>query len=113
MSSPTYPDYVITVVHIKQCKNAQYIGRPSVLCNPYPIKPGQTRRTVIDRFEKLFGVMIDIADPKFMAELRRLHMIGSRTGHLELGCFCRPLYECHGDVIKAFLDKNRCIFDVE
>jgi hypothetical protein len=101
--------YEIVIVKINDYPTAQYIGRGSPLGNPYPIKPGMSRNTVCDMYEKYFYENIK-ANCIFYQELKRLHEVGKKEGILRLGCFCSP-NRCHGETIKNYLDTNKILFD--
>ena len=101
--------YKITVVNIKDFPDAVYIGRGSGLGNPFPISKIRTRDQACDQYEDYFLERIK-EDREFFGELVSLNNIGHNTGHLFLGCFCVPS-RCHGETIKAFLEKNQEVLD--
>jgi hypothetical protein len=81
-----------------------YIGRPTVLSNPFshrPENPGTIlvpdRETAIEMYRVYLVDKINLCDPPVTQELLRLADIAFQTD-LELGCFCAPK-ACHGDVI--------------
>lgn len=93
--------------------NSFYIGRGSVLGNPYThIKDRKTkaiyevkdRDEAIDRYSDYFDLMYgsNIAYTKAIDEIYDLYKKGE---DVYLGCFCKPL-RCHGDVIKGKLEKR-------
>ncbi len=101
--------YHIEVVNVRFCKDYEYIGRPSPLGNPYPISQHKCRNEVCDEYEDYFKDRIHLNDPLILAELRRLHRIGKRTGKINLGCHCKQNHKevrCHGDTIKQWLNDN-------
>ena len=101
--------YSITVVNIRFDKEYEYIGRPSALGNPYPISQHKSRNQVCDDYQDYFDTRIHNSDPLIMAELRRLHRLGKRTGKIKLGCHCKQKHKevrCHGDTIKTWLEEN-------
>lgn len=75
------------VVHCKKERYDVYIGRPSVLGNPFVIGKDGTREEVIAKFEQYARANKDV-----LAIIRML------SEHTVLGCWCKPL-ACHGDVI--------------
>lgn len=77
----------MTVVHCKQTPHTHYIGRPSLLGNPFQIGPAGTREDVIAKFE-----MHARSHPEVMSVISRL------PADAVLGCWCAPR-PCHGDVI--------------
>lgn len=90
-----------------------YIGRGSVLGNPYTsISDRETRaeficesreESVLKYREHLEG-KISSKDPKICKELNRLFKI-AKVGNLELECFCSPKL-CHGNVIMDVLGQK-------
>lgn len=78
-----------------------YIGRPSILENPYPI--GEiNREESIKKYKDFIIERIKERDEFFLNELYRLKHI-SLTSDLYLECYCKPK-KCHGDFIKKILD---------
>lgn len=93
--------------------NSFYIGRGSVLGNPYThIKDRKTkaiyevkdRDEAIDRYSDYFDLMYgsNIAYTKAIDEIYDIYKSGE---DVYLGCFCKPL-RCHGDIIKEKLEKR-------
>ncbi|MCI0389227.1 MAG: DUF4326 domain-containing protein [Acidobacteria bacterium] len=79
-----------------------YIGRPSLLGNPYRIGRDGTREEVIIRYRAWLWRQIQEQGDVYR-ELHRLAEI-ARNGDLNLICWCKqPDQEiaCHGDVLKA------------
>lgn len=85
------------VVHLKKETYDVYIGRPGKGEDGYFGNPfyNQDRKTNIALFHRYFYFRLN-TDAEFLARVRKLK--GKR-----LGCFCKPL-DCHGDVIKEFVD---------
>lgn len=80
-----------------------YIGRPTVLSNPFKITEDQTREISIQRFGHMLINAVHVKkNPTFMHELRKLeaHLIEHQK--LNLICHCSPK-ACHGDLIKQVL----------
>lgn len=69
-----------------------YIGRGSVLGNPFPINEsvGDTREVVIEKFRQYLLKSVKSGEIT-------LEYLASLDGKV-LGCFCKPK-PCHGDVI--------------
>lgn len=65
----------------------KYIGRPSVLGNPFMIGRDGSRDEVIVKFEAYAR-----GNERVLAEIKKLQE------HDVLRCYCSPL-ACHGDVI--------------
>lgn len=93
--------------------NSFYIGRGSVLGNPYThIKDRKTkaiyevkdRDEAIDRYSDYFDLMYgsNIAYTKAIDEIYDIYKSGE---DVYLACFCKPL-RCHGDIIKEKLEKR-------
>lgn len=75
-----------------------YVGRPSILGNPFVIGPDGSRLEVIRKYEKWFKDKIEndrIANGLIIEMVRELE----QTGRLVLICWCAPL-ACHAEVIK-------------
>lgn len=99
----------IQVVHCKKEKDHYYIGRPSVLGNPFTHKTGttaeivmETREEAIAAYEKYAMTKIEQGDKDFLSEFRKLKNEFLTKGYLNLGCHCSPL-GCHGDIVKKIL----------
>lgn len=83
----------------------EYIGRPSVLGNPFRLGP-YTRDAAIDQYDVWLLRRLAADDAAIIAEFERLGAIANRQT-LELQCHCAPL-QCHGDVIKRILEETLC-----
>ncbi len=75
------------VVHCKKEKYTVYIGRPSLLGNPFVIGKDGEREEVIEKFETHAR-----NSPEIMSEIKKLKEDDV------LGCWCFPKF-CHGDII--------------
>lgn len=87
-----------------------YIGRPSLLGNPYVIGKDGTRDEVIDRYRAWLWRQIKLRGEVYR-ELRRL-AAKSTVEDLILICWCkRPGRQvaCHGDVIKRAVEYLKSI----
>lgn len=102
----------IKVVNKHWCKEqGVYIGRPSVLGNPYShlentkaeYKVG-SRDEAVQEFEKYLRDKIN-KDLDITREMKRLYRQLIDTGELTLVCWCAP-NSCHGDVIKRVLEEK-------
>ena len=80
----------MSVVHCRKDKYDVYIGRPSILGNPFSIHGTHTRQNVIKKFEQ-YARRRMATDEEFRAAVKACH-------NQVLGCWCAPL-ACHGDVI--------------
>jgi hypothetical protein len=98
---------VVNKYNHTDCSYDQYIGRPSVLGNPYIItRNGSghgTRVEVIGMYDKWLNKMLQEYEPIITREFRLLldrYLVGET---IHLVCFCVPK-ECHGHVIKRVLE---------
>lgn len=92
--------------------NNYYIGRPSILGNPYSHIKGETlasfvvktREEAIDQYNHYFDVMYNgnIQFKKMIDEIYEKYKNGI---DVYLECYCNPL-RCHGDIIKEKLQKR-------
>lgn len=85
------------IVHCKKEKFDIYIGRPSILGNPFEIGKHGNREDVIKKYKIYFYDKL-IKDNNFW---RRVWECKGKT----LGCWCKP-QACHGDIIKEYLDAH-------
>lgn len=88
------------VVNIKTHRYDVYIGRAGrgmdgYFGNPFPLAPGTTRGSVLEKYRDYFYKRIE-SDVEFK---RRILALKGKT----LGCFCKP-EACHGDIIAEYLD---------
>lgn len=82
--------------------NGVYIGRPSLLGNPFRIGEHGTRDEVIERYRDWLWRQIKLRGNVYR-ELRRLAAI-AKQGDLVLVCWCKQPdrnVACHGDVLKS------------
>lgn len=73
---------------------SMYVGRPSVLGNPFPIVGQDTREDVIAMFEIYMYLCLGI--PEFEEALVQARQADA------LVCWCKP-QDCHADIIAEFL----------
>ena len=100
--------------------NNFYIGRPSILSNPFTYDGKRsnlaklsfkTREEAIEAYELYFNSMIE-NDKDFQEEFNKIYKKYKNGEDIYLGCFCHPL-PCHGDIIarelqrKLILDKKQ------
>jgi hypothetical protein len=78
----------------RSSQNAVYIGRPSVLGNPFVLGRDGDRSTVIEKFRHWLWVQVKQGNVQVLRAIRSL------TEHSVLGCWCSP-DACHGQVIQA------------
>lgn len=111
---------MIKVIHKKDSfkyKNVFYIGRGSVLGNPYTsIKNRETkaefvvdsRDESIENFKNYLNDCINRKDKEVCDILNKIYRLQLEED-VYLSCFCKPK-SCHGDVIKEVIEskiKNR------
>lgn len=84
------------VVHCKRERYTRYIGRPSILGNPFSIGPDGTREEVIEKYHEWAPTQ-----PRVMKAIADLHEDDV------LGCWCKPK-ACHGDVIVEIWNEIHC-----
>jgi hypothetical protein len=76
-----------------------YIGRPSILGNPFRTGDGLSRIYVIESYRRYLREQFEKRNQEIIQALkviRKLHEIGY---NVYLECFCSPDF-CHGDVVK-------------
>jgi len=88
---------VIKITNKKRGGKGEYVGRPSVLGNPFPLRSEEERERVIRRFEEWLEQALK-RDAKVRAEMNRLYSELIKKGSLELTCWCSPR-PCHAEVI--------------
>lgn len=112
--------FEVTIVKYKSNPDSEYVGRGSILGNPYKITPTQTRDMVCDLYEKYFYNRLLTDDgnygshyhcSEFINELRRLYKKGKEQGYLKLGCFCAP-QRCHAETIANYLRQNQDFIEI-
>ena len=79
-----------------------YVGRPSVLGNPFVVGVHGNRRECIDKYEVWLRVSILDHNSDQYKEINRLASLSDG----ELSCHCYPL-PCHADVIAKIIDEVR------
>jgi hypothetical protein len=86
----------------------EYVGRPSVLGNPYSHKKSKyvtrncdTREEAVEKFVS-YAKQEMIYDSKFRREVTRLADRLWLNGLLNLVCWCSP-EACHAEVLKVYI----------
>jgi hypothetical protein len=87
----------IEVLNKRQGAKGLYIGRPSVLGNPFSIGIDGSRQEVIEKYEAWLREQWLKKTP-VRAELIRLAQLHKAGQKLSLVCWCAPL-PCHGHVL--------------
>lgn len=85
--------------HVQGCV---YIGRPSVLGNPFPMHREHERHEVCEQYDKWFKDQLKLQTYAVMQELERLTAKAIADGFMKLRCFCAPR-ACHGDTLRDYL----------
>lgn len=94
-------------------ENNFYIGRPSILSNPFTHDGKRsslaklsfkTREEAINAYEEYFHKMMEL-DDSFKNEFNKIYEKYKNGEDVYLGCFCKPL-KCHGDIIAKELQKK-------
>lgn len=110
----------INVVNMKTHTATEYdfyIGRPSILGNPYThLKDSksskyivETRDEAISLYEPYFHEKLE--EQEFRFEIIKIIDLYKKHGKVNLCCWCKPK-SCHGDYIKKYLEdilKNKKI----
>lgn len=102
--------YSISVLNKHQSGIARddvYIGRPSVLGNPFVIGRDGSRDECIEKYRHWLRVQRHSATPTGAKVRDALAQIRWRVEHgpVNLVCFCAPR-RCHGDVIKQLIEQG-------
>lgn len=89
------------VVHCRREEYDVYIGRPSEWGNPYSHMDDTiakfkvaTRDEAVDKYREWL-----LSQPEL---LKKVHTLKGKV----LGCWCRPMNRCHGDVLAEFADAS-------
>ena len=93
---------MITVVNKRYESTGIYIGRPSILGNPFVIGKDGSRVEVVRKYSEWFYEQLG-SNRALIEEIERLQYHYKINKQLTLVCWCAPL-ECHGDVIKEYLE---------
>ena len=88
------------VVHLRKASYDKYIGRPSILGNPFEIGKDGTRKEVIRKFKE-YAVERLKSDRMFRKAI--LDCEGKT-----IACWCKP-QDCHGDVFNYLISKAKKI----
>ena len=107
---------MITVVNKKKhtpTENDVYIGRGSVLGNPFTHLSWietkadficESRHEAIERYKTLINDKIKKKDKEYCAELNYIWTL-AKAGDINLVCYCKP-QSCHGDIIKSIIESK-------
>ena len=94
------------MIYIVNCRNHRgarvYVGRPSVLGNPFVLGCDGDRAAVIAQYRRWLWQQVQRESGAVWDELQRLATLAETTD-LTLGCWCSP-QPCHADVIKSCIE---------
>ena len=95
----------IEVVNIKVYKGPYiYIGRPSVLGNPFRLVKSEPRGSTLKKhMQYLRDCWAEGPNNPVRAELVRLARLVKNGQDVILGCYCKP-NPCHGDNLKYVIE---------
>ena len=81
-----------------------YIGRGSILGNPFRIVPGNvSREEAIEKYKVFFS--FEMTANRVFYDFVRSLITKARIDDLTLICWCAPK-PCHGDFIKSFIEEQ-------
>lgn len=104
---------VVSKYKHKEMLSDVYIGRGSVLGNPYTSIKGkktlaefnvETREDSILEFEKYLHREIEKGNREICNELNAIWK-KAKKGDVNLICYCKPK-SCHGDIIKSIIESK-------
>lgn len=108
---------MISIININTDKttypNYYYIGRPSILSNPYThldvektlaLFQCSDREETIEKYSEYFDIMYG-HNKEFTDIVDEIFEKYKNGEEIYLGCFCKPK-TCHGDVIKKKLEER-------
>jgi hypothetical protein len=88
----------VLVVNQRSQKNGFYVGRPTVLGNPFQIGVAGEREKVIEKYRYWLAEKLLLDSPQRLA-LEHLAELLKGEMALALACWCAP-EACHADVIR-------------
>lgn len=96
----------IIIGNVKRGDIGEYVGRPSVFGNPFPVSLG--REEAIEKYRKWLREKIEHKDKKICYRMNELLKKAKKEKKLTLVCWCFP-FRCHAEVIadelaRAILD---------
>lgn len=107
---------MIKVIHKKDADkydNVIYVGRGSVLGNPYTSIQGRetlakyvvsSREESIQCFKEYLIKKLENKDEKICNKMNDIYKF-SLSGDVYISCYCKPK-TCHGDIIKEIIDSK-------
>lgn len=97
---------MIKVVNIKTHKSTPYdvyVGRPSLLGNPFIIGKDGDRSQVIEKYRIWLKERLSYPKSIVYVEFNKAVEL-ARNGDVNLVCYCAPL-SCHADIIKEEIER--------
>ena len=79
-----------------------YVGRPSVLGNPFPMRGEEDRDHVVAQYRQWLDAQRR-ANSAAWREVKRLAALSAEGKALALQCYCAPR-KCHADVVKSAIE---------
>lgn len=94
---------MITIVNRKTWRGESvYVGRPTVLGNPFVIGKDGDREAVIQKYRRWLWNELQRGSGLVFDEIHRLAKL-AKTHDLVLACWCFP-EQCHAAVVKAAIE---------
>jgi hypothetical protein len=98
--------------HFISSKEDVYVGRGSILGNPYTgskdiintkaLFQCNSREEAIEKYKEYLLNEINNKNTQICDELNRIYL-KAKNGNVNLVCYCAPLF-CHGDFIKELIE---------
>jgi hypothetical protein len=92
----------IAIINRRNSAGGFYVGRPTVLGNPFKIGVDGTREGVVKMYRSWLDQKIQTKDFEVIKMLSMLIAEYKKNGQLGLACYCAPLV-CHADVIAEYI----------
>lgn len=91
---------MIQIVNRRTYRGAsEYVGRPSVLGNPFVIGRDGGRAEVLQKYRRWLWGEMQSRNEVVLAELQRLAAL-AQTGDVIFSCWCSP-EPCHAEILRA------------
>ena len=81
-----------------------YVGRPSALGNPFPMRDETQRDHVCDQYDAWLTRKIAAKDPAVCGELNAIYK-AAKSERVVLVCWCSPK-RCHADAIARVINEK-------
>ena len=97
---------MITIVNRKTWRGESvYVGRPSVLGNPFVIGKDGNREAVIHKYRRRLWTELQRGSGPVFDEIHRLAKL-AKSGDLVLACWCFP-EQCHAVYVELKVKEGR------